>query len=54
VSDVLVPALPAHGGHGSSWIELIWVSPVLLFVVYMSWRAWRDRQLSRTARQDRA
>lgn len=54
MSDVLISALVAHGGHTSTWIEFIWISPVLLFVVWISWRAWRDRQASRTSSRDRA
>jgi hypothetical protein len=54
VSDLQVLAPPAHAGHGSAWIELIRVSPILDFVVWMGWRAWRGHQLMRTSKRGEA
>lgn len=34
----------AHGGHSGAWLEYIWTAPVLLFVIWISVTAWRDRR----------
>jgi hypothetical protein len=43
----------AHAGHGSWWLDMIWLAPVLIFVVWISVNALRDRKRVKAARERR-